>query len=206
MSRPIDLRTTLRRQSSAPGSSLLERRSRANALEAPECGPPSGPQCVLFPLAYPWSTDSSHFAATVGLPLAVHVNRLERADMVRTIVYLFGAIVLGTIATPGLGAFALVVAPLAGLGLLWRMTVSTHGRTVDAVVHTRQSHLLGPGGPDDSFAAPLFEDEYPTEASARASASARNGLVRGAERPASGPLGNAVCPAKRRGLDIGGAG
>jgi hypothetical protein len=44
--------------------------------------------------------------------------------------------------------FALVVAPLLGLGLLWRiaLTVSTHGRPIDAVVHTRQSHLLGPGG------------------------------------------------------------
>ena len=61
--------------------------------------------------------------------------------MVRTIVYFFVAIVvLGTIATPGLGAFALVVAPLLGLGLLWRiaLTVSTHGHPIDAVVHTRQ--------------------------------------------------------------------
>jgi hypothetical protein len=76
--------------------------------------------------------------------------------MVRTIVYVFVAIVvLGTIATPGLGAVALVVAPLLGLGLLWRiaLTVFTHGRPIDAVVRTGQSHLLGPGGPDDSFAA-----------------------------------------------------
>ena len=83
--------------------------------------------------------------------------------MVRTIVYFFIAIVvLGTIATPGLGAFALVVAPLLGLGLLWRiaLTVSTHGRSIDAVVHTRRSQLLGPGGPDDPFAAsPLDEVE-----------------------------------------------
>jgi hypothetical protein len=104
--------------------------------------------------------------------------------MVRTIAYLFVAIVaLGMIATPGLGAFALVLAPLLGLGFLWRiaLSVSTHGRSVDAVVHTRRSHLLGPGGPDDSFAgSPLDEDGYPTEASARASVSARNGLVRGA--------------------------
>jgi hypothetical protein len=103
--------------------------------------------------------------------------------MVRTIAYLFVAIVaLGMIATPGLGAFALVLAPLLGLGLLWRtaLSVSTHGRSVDAVVHTRRSHLLGPGGPDDSFAgSPLDEDGYPTEASARASVSARNGHVRG---------------------------
>jgi hypothetical protein len=107
--------------------------------------------------------------------------------MVRTIVYFFVAIVvLGTIATPGLGAFALVLAPLFGLGLLWRtaLTVSTHGRSIDAVVYTRRSHLLGPGGPDDSFAAsPLGEDDYPTEASARASLSARNGLMRGANVP-----------------------
>src|SRR3954452_19831150 len=99
--------------------------------------------------------------------------------MARTIVYSFVAIVvLGTIATPGLGAFALVVAPLLGLGLLWRtaLTVSTHGRSINAVVHTRQSRLLGPGGPDDPFAAsPLDEGEYPTEASARASVSAANG-------------------------------
>jgi hypothetical protein len=110
--------------------------------------------------------------------------------MVRAIVYLFVAIVvLGTIATPGLGAFALVAVPLLGLGLLWRtaLTVSTHGRSIDGVVHTRQSHLLGPGGPDDSFAAsPLDEDGYPTGASARASASARNGLVRGANVPRLG--------------------
>jgi len=78
--------------------------------------------------------------------------------MVRTIVYLFVAIVvLGTIATPGLGAFALVVAPLLGLGLLWRiaLTVSTHGRPIDAVVHTRQSHLLGPGGQTTRSPPPL---------------------------------------------------
>jgi hypothetical protein len=104
--------------------------------------------------------------------------------MVRTIVYLLVATVLfGTIAAPGLAAVALLVAPLLVLGLLWRiaLTVATHGRPIDAVVHTRQSHLLGPGGPDDSFAGSLLdEDGYPTEASARTSVSARNGLVRSA--------------------------
>jgi hypothetical protein len=108
--------------------------------------------------------------------------------MVRTIMYLFVAIVvLGTIATPGLGAFALVLVPLLGLGLLWRtaLTVSTNGRPIDAVVKTRRSHLLGPGGPDDSFAAsPLAEEEYPTQASA--SASAPNGFVRGSNLPRPG--------------------
>jgi hypothetical protein len=113
--------------------------------------------------------------------------------MVRTIVYLFVAtVVLGTIATPGLGAFALVVAPLLGLGLLWRiaLTVVTHGRSSEAILHTKKSHLLGPGGPDDPFAAsPLDEVEYLAEASARsraASAGARNGLVRGANVPRPG--------------------
>src|SRR3954452_22919163 len=103
--------------------------------------------------------------------------------MVRTIVYFFVAIVvLGTIATPGLAGFALVVAPLLGLGLLWRiaLTVSTHGRPLDAVVHTRQSHLLGPGGPDDSFAtSPLDEDEYPTEARASVSAGRGENSIQG---------------------------
>jgi hypothetical protein len=109
--------------------------------------------------------------------------------MARTIVYSFIAIaVLGTIATPGLGALALVVAPLLVLGLLWRiaLTVSTHGRPIDAVVRTRKSHLLGPGGPDDSFAASLDEAEYLAEASARASVSARNGVVGGANLPHPG--------------------
>jgi hypothetical protein len=107
--------------------------------------------------------------------------------MVRTIVYFFVAVVvLGMIAAPGLAAFALVVAPLLGLGFLWRiaLTVSTHGHPIDAVVHTRRCRLLGPGGPDDSFAASLLdEDEYPTEALARASVSARNGFVRRANVP-----------------------
>jgi hypothetical protein len=101
--------------------------------------------------------------------------------MVRTIVYFFFAsIVLGVIAVPGLGAIALLLAPLAGLGLIWRfaLTLVTHGHPSDAVAHTRHRHLLGPGGPDDSFV--LDEDEYPTEASARASLSARDGVVRGA--------------------------
>ena len=111
--------------------------------------------------------------------------------MVRFIVYFFVAVVvLGTIAMPGLGAFALVLAPFLGLGLLWRtaLTVSTHGRSLDAVVHTRQSRLLGPGGQDDSFAAsPVGEDEYRAEASARASGSARDRLVRGANVPRPRP-------------------
>ena len=130
------------------------------------------------------SSQGADLTPTALLPARTPIrNDIDRkADMVRTIVYLLVATVLfGTIAAPGLAGFALVVVPLLGLGFLWRLalTVSTHGRPIDAVVHTRQSHLLGPGGPDDSFAAiPLDEDEYLTEASARASVSARNGLVR----------------------------
>ena len=114
--------------------------------------------------------------------------------MVRAIVYFFIAVVaLGMIATPGLGAFALVLVPLLGLGFLWRvgLTVATHGHSTEAVARIRTSQLLGPGGPDDSFAAsPVRRDEYPTEASASASVStrngARNGVVRGANVPRPG--------------------
>jgi hypothetical protein len=115
---------------------------------------------------------------------------IRKVDMVRAIVYFFlGIVVLGTIATPGLGAVALLAAPLLGLGFLWRvaLTVSTHGRPLDTVVQTRRSQLLGPGGPDDSFAvSPRDEVEYlPAASPARASVSARNGngLARGASVP-----------------------
>src|SRR3954468_15419784 len=118
------------------------------------------------------------------------MTSIRKVRMARAIVYFFVAIVLlGTIATPGLGAFALVVAPFLLLGFLWRIALSvfTRGRPLDAVAHARQSHLLGPGGPDDSFAAsPLVQDEYPAEASGRASVSARNGFVRGANVPRPG--------------------
>jgi hypothetical protein len=110
--------------------------------------------------------------------------------MVRTIVYLFvGVVVLGTIAAPGLAAFALVLAPLLGVWFLWRiaLTISTRGHSTEAVVRTRTSHLLGPGGPDDSFAAsPFSQVEYLAQAPARASVSARNGSMRGAHIPRPG--------------------
>jgi hypothetical protein len=105
--------------------------------------------------------------------------------MVRTIVYfLLASTVLGVIAVPGLAAFGLVLVPLAVAGLIWRiaLTVITRGHPSEAVVQVERSHLLGPGGPDDAFAA-LGEDEYPTEAPARASVSARDGRVRGANVP-----------------------
>jgi hypothetical protein len=134
--------------------------------------------------------DPTRRASTLGTPGAhaqYVTTSIRKVDMVRAIVYFFLAIVvLGTIAVPGLGAVALVVAPLLGLGFLWRtaLTVSTHGHSIDAVVHTRRSHLLGPGGPDDSFAdSSLDEGEYPTQAPARTSVSSRNGFVRGANVP-----------------------
>lgn len=121
--------------------------------------------------------------------------------MVRAIIYFFVAmIVLGTILTPGLGAFALVLAPFLGVGLLWRaaLTASTRGRSVDAVVYTKRRRLLGPGGPDDSFAASPFEEEaYPTEAPARLAVSPNNGRVRGANVPRRGF--SEVLPVRPRG-------
>src|SRR4051812_21856765 len=99
---------------------------------------------------------------------------IRKADMVRAIVYFFVAVVvLGTIATPGLGAFALVAAPALVLWLVWRfaLMVVTHGRSIEAIVRTKHSHLLGPGGPDDLFAThDAEEDVRPTETPWRAEA------------------------------------
>ena len=103
--------------------------------------------------------------------------------MVRTIVYLLlSFVVLGTIATPGLGAFALVVALLWGLGFVWRiaLTVSTHGRPIDAVVNTRQSHLLGPGGQTTRSPPPLSMKTNTRQKHQQEHEQASSGLVRGA--------------------------
>jgi hypothetical protein len=108
--------------------------------------------------------------------------------MVRTIVYfLLASTVLGVIGVPGLAASGLLLVPLAGAWLIWRiaLTVVTRDHPSEAVVHTKRRHLLGPGGPDDSFAA-LDEDEYPTEATARAPVSVRNGFGSGANVPRPG--------------------
>lgn len=125
--------------------------------------------------------------------------------MVRAIEYFFiASLVVGIIATPGLGALALLLLPLIGLGFVWRsaLTVATRGRPGEAVVHTRRSHLLGPGGPDDSFAAdPPDAVDYPVGASARsraASAGARNGVVQGPRVARPGLVGRtASTPAFR---------
>lgn len=108
----------------------------------------------------------------------------ERLNMVRTIEYfLIASLVVGIIATPGLGAIALLLVPFLVFGFVWRsaVTVVTRGRPSEAVVRTRRSHLLGPGGPDDLFAAGASDEgEYPaaTPATSRvASADASNSLV-----------------------------
>jgi hypothetical protein len=94
--------------------------------------------------------------------------------MIRTIVYSFLAtVVFGVIATPGLAAFALVVAPLVVLAVAWRvaLAVVTWGRPSEVVVRAKHSQLLGPGGPDDSFAADDFDEgERSTETSSQAEA------------------------------------
>lgn len=96
-----------------------------------------------------WESTNSPTARNPRVPK--RLNDIDRkADMVPTVVYFVLAIILlGVIATPGFGAFALVVVPLAGLGLVWRiaLTVGTHGRPSEAIVHTKPSHLLGPGAP-----------------------------------------------------------
>jgi hypothetical protein len=76
--------------------------------------------------------------------------------MIRTIVYsLVAIVVFGVIAAPGLAAFALVVVPLAGLAVAWRLALAvvTRGDPSQALVRAKHSRLLGPGGPDDSFVA-----------------------------------------------------
>jgi hypothetical protein len=109
--------------------------------------------------------------------------------MVRAIEYfLIAGLVLGIIATPGLGAIALLLLPFIGLAFVWRsaLTVATRGRPDAAVVQTRRSHLRGPGGPDDSFAGPLDEGGYPAvvrAGSIAASGGARKGAVQGANVP-----------------------
>jgi hypothetical protein len=118
--------------------------------------------------------------------------------MVRFLAYfLFGAVFLGTVLTPGFGAFALVAVPFIGLWFVWRvaLTVVTGGRATEAVVHTRRNHFLGPGGPDDSFAADsLGDDEYRTAETtlpetAPASSNVRSGRPISVPRPAlSRPL------------------
>jgi hypothetical protein len=126
--------------------------------------------------------------------------------MVRTIEYfLIAGLVVGVIATPGIGAIVLLLLPLLGLGFIWRsaVTVATRGQPSEAVIYTRRSHLLGPGGPDDSFAGGRRDEgAYAAVASSSSratSVSARNGIVRGAKvrRPDLAGLRSASTPTIR---------
>ena len=81
--------------------------------------------------------------------------------MIRTVMFFFvAAIVLGLVITPGLAAVALVLVPLGGLAFLWRiaLAVTTRGDATGAVAQTHSRSFLGPGGPDDPFAAELRDE------------------------------------------------
>jgi len=85
--------------------------------------------------------------------------------MITTLVLLLLAVLfLGLVATPGLGAIGLVLAPLIGVAVVWWIGAAavTRGRPSDVVVRTRHRQFLGPGGPDDPFA-----DEFVDEGSPR---------------------------------------
>jgi hypothetical protein len=75
--------------------------------------------------------------------------------MITTVVLsLLAVLFVGLIATPGLGAIGLVLAPLIGVAVVWSIgaVAVTQGRPSDLVVRTRHRQFLGPGGPDDPFA------------------------------------------------------
>ena len=81
--------------------------------------------------------------------------------MIRTVMFFFvAAIVLGLVITPGLAAVALVLVPLGGLAFIWRiaLAVTTRGHATDAIAQTQSRPFLGPGGPDDPFAAELSDE------------------------------------------------
>jgi hypothetical protein len=85
--------------------------------------------------------------------------------MITTVVLsLLAVLFVGIIATPGLGAIGLVLAPSIGAAVVWWTGAAavTHGRPSDVVVRTRHRQFLGPGGPDDPFA-----DEHVDEGSPR---------------------------------------
>jgi len=112
--------------------------------------------------------------------------------MVRTLMYfLLGTVVLGTVLTPGLAAFALLAVPVVGLWFVWRiaLTVVTRGHPTDAVVSARRNRFLGPGGPDDSFAADALDaaEVGTARAATPETASTRTNLRTGAGRRTTVP-------------------
>jgi hypothetical protein len=70
------------------------------------------------------------------------------------VVFLLAVLLVGVIATPGLGALGLVVAPLIGIAVVWWIGTAavTHGSPSDVVLRTKHWRFFGPGGPDDPFA------------------------------------------------------
>jgi hypothetical protein len=84
--------------------------------------------------------------------------------MIRTVIFfVVAAIVLGLVLAPGLAAVSLVLVPLAVLGFIWRiaLAVTTRGHATDAIAQTQSRSFLGPGGPDDPFAAELSDERGP---------------------------------------------
>ncbi len=76
--------------------------------------------------------------------------------MVRTLLLLLVAFTaVGVVATPGLAGAALLIVPLAVVGVVWWIVLgaATPGRRTDPFIHVRHRELLGPGGPDDPFAS-----------------------------------------------------
>src|SRR5262249_23411860 len=103
--------------------------------------------------------------------------------MVRTVVFLFlAAIALGALATPffvGIGMLLLllliVAAPLWWIGL----AVSPEGPRSRPVAYPRVHRFLGPGGPDDPFAAAPYANEPVTALAATESRDAPREEVAG---------------------------
>jgi uncharacterized membrane protein len=75
--------------------------------------------------------------------------------MVRTLsLSLLVVTAVGVVATPGLGAVALLIVPFAGLVAAWWIALGSVSprRRSEALARVRHRELLGPGGPDDPFA------------------------------------------------------
>jgi hypothetical protein len=76
--------------------------------------------------------------------------------MVRTLLLLLVAFTaVGVVATPGLAGAALLIVPLAVVGVVWWIALgaATPGRRTDPFIRVRHREFLGPGGPDDPFAS-----------------------------------------------------
>jgi hypothetical protein len=106
--------------------------------------------------------------------------------MVRTIVFLLMSIIaLGVVATPGLALVGVFLLPFLFLGAAgwWiALAVTTRGRPSAIVVRTARPRLLGPGGPDDSFADVPYDEDVD-----RKPLDVREGLSSAEERRSARP-------------------